>query len=125
MDSLPKMIWIARPMFADLDATLVLSMVAIVVIAGVTMKTMGRIVPFAVGSIVVFAVVRLAYAIVEGASPESLPVVIWNTINIMTAGDLVVHFLVFSMAIASVHVVAVLLTRIVKINSDSQTDTHA
>jgi hypothetical protein len=96
---------IVMNVFSGTDTISLVLMLVVVVAFGLRLNQMSRLVQATFWSLIVLGVLRLAYSVVNGADPVSLPTTAWNNLKVMTVGDLTVYFLAFAIVIAMVHTI--------------------
>jgi hypothetical protein len=96
---------IVMRVFGGADTVSLVIMLVVVVASGMALREMGRLVQVTFWSLVAFGLVRLAYSVVQGASPVALPTTAWTNIKAMSVGDLTVYFLAFAIVISIVHAI--------------------
>lgn len=96
---------IVMRVFGGADTVSLIIMLVVVVASGVALRDMARLVQVTFWSLVAFALVRLAYSVVQGASPAALPTTAWTNLKAMSVGDLTVYFIAFAIVISIVHVI--------------------
>jgi hypothetical protein len=99
------MLDIVSRVFGGADSISLILMLVVVVGAGMLLGEWRRIVQVTVGALVIYGLLRLGYAITQGAEPMALPTTAWNDLKLMMVGDLVVYFLAFAIVITAVHVI--------------------
>jgi hypothetical protein len=105
MEILQEMWDIVMRVFGGADSISLILMLVVVVGAGMLLGEWRRIVQVTVGALVIFGLLRLGYAITQGAEPMALPTTAWNDLKVMMVGDLVVYFLAFGIVITIVHLI--------------------
>jgi hypothetical protein len=105
MEILQEMWDIVMRVFGGADSISLILMLVVVVGAGMLLGEWRRIVQVTVGALVIFGLLRLGYAITQGAEPMALPTTAWNDLKVMMVGDLVVYFLAFAIVITIVHLI--------------------
>jgi hypothetical protein len=96
---------IVMNVFGGADTISLVLMLLVVVASGLRLHEMGRLVQVTFWSLIVFGLLRLAYSVVRGADPMSLPTTAWTNLKVMSVGDLAVYFLAFAIVIAAVHII--------------------
>jgi hypothetical protein len=96
---------IVMNVFSGTDTISLVLMLVVVIAFGLRLNQMSRLVQATFWSLIVLGVLRLAYSVVNGADPVSLPTTAWNNLKVMTVGDLTVYFLAFAIVIAIVHTI--------------------
>lgn len=96
---------IVMNVFGGADTISLVLMLLVVVASGLRLQEMGRLVQVTFWSLIIFGLLRLAYSVVRGADPMSLPTTAWTNLKVMSVGDLTVYFLAFAIVIAAVHVI--------------------
>jgi hypothetical protein len=96
---------IVMNVFGGADTISLVLMLLVVVASGLRLKEMGRLVQVTFWSLIIFGLLRLAYSVVRGADPMSLPTTAWTNLKVMSVGDLTVYFLAFAIVIAVVHII--------------------
>ncbi len=94
---------IVMNVFSGTDTISLVLMLFVVIAFGLRLNQMSRIVQATFWSLIVLGLLRLAYSVVNGADPVSLPTTAWTNLKVMTVGDLTVYFLAFAIVIAVVH----------------------
>lgn len=96
---------IVMRVFGGADTISLVIMLVVVVASGMALQHMNRLVQVTFWSLIAFGLVRLAYSVVQGASPMSLPTTAWTDLKAMSVGDLTVYFLAFAIVISIVHLI--------------------
>jgi hypothetical protein len=96
---------IVMRVFGGADTVSLVIMLVVVVASGIALREMGRLIQVTFWSLVAFGLVRLAYSVVQGASPAALPTTAWTNLKAMSVGDLTVYFLAFAIVISIVHLI--------------------
>jgi hypothetical protein len=104
-DILREMWDIVMRVFGGADTVSLVIMLVVVVASGMALREMSRLVQVTFWSLIAFGLVRLAYSVVQGASPMALPTTAWTNIKAMSVGDLTVYFLAFAIVITIVHAI--------------------
>ena len=102
---LGEMWTIVMNVFGGADTISLVLMLVVVVASGLRLHDMSRLVQVTFWSLIVFGLLRLAYSIVKGADPLTLPTTAWTNLKVMSVGDLTVYFLAFAIVIALVHTI--------------------
>jgi hypothetical protein len=102
---LSEMWSIVMSVFGGADTVSLIVMLLVVVASGMMLGQLGRLVQVTFWSLVCFGLIRLAYSIVKGADPMSLPTTAWASLKAMSVGDLTVYFLAFAIVISIVHTI--------------------
>jgi hypothetical protein len=105
MEILQEMLDIVSRVFGGADSISLILMLVVVVGAGMLLGEWRRIVQVTVGALVIYGLLRLGYAITQGAEPTAVPTTAWNDLKVMMVGDLVVYFLAFAIFIIAVHLI--------------------
>ena len=96
---------IVMRVFGGADTISLVIMLVVVVASGMMLGQMGRLIQVTFWSLISFGLLRLAYSIVKGAAPASLPTTAWTDLKVMSVGDLTVYFLAFAIVIGIVHTI--------------------
>lgn len=91
--------------FGGADSVSLIIMLLVVVAAGLVLGGLGRIVQVTVGALVIFGLLKLGYALTQGAEASALPTTAWNDLKMMSVGDLTVYFIAFAIVISAVHLI--------------------
>jgi hypothetical protein len=105
MPILQEMWDVVMRVFGGADSISLIIMLVVVVGAGLALGQWGRIVQVTVGALAIVGLLRLGYALTQGAEPGALPTTAWSDLKVMSVGDLVVYFLAFAIVITIVHVI--------------------
>ncbi len=96
---------IVMNVFGSADTVSLVIMLLVVVAFGLRLGETGKLVQVTFWSLVVAGLLRLAYSVVGGADPMTLPTTAWTNLKVMSVGDLTVYFLAFAILIALVHTI--------------------
>lgn len=96
---------IVMNVFGSADTVSLVLMLLVVVASGLRLHDIGHIIQVTFWSLIVFGLLRLAYSVVRGADPLSLPTTAWTNLKVMSVGDLTVYFLAFAIVISAVHLI--------------------
>lgn len=105
MAILQEMLEIVQRVFGGADTISLLIMLVVIVGSGMVLGEVRRIVQVTVGALVLYGLLKLGYAITQGANPMALPTTAWNDLKVMSVGDLTVYFLAFAIVITVVHMI--------------------